>query len=116
MYDLLGYLGCKTTDLVNCGLRSMIVEARDRIVNHHDLAAEVTNLIQRREEERKSQGVPIAGTQGISEGRLSRGCLATDVHRSLVDNYVISARRTHPRVGEGYALQTESRTEALKVS
>jgi hypothetical protein len=47
----------------------MLVETGDRIINHHNLLGSLRVTIERREEGGQRESIPIAGAQGVTEGR-----------------------------------------------
>ena len=77
----------QTPNLLNRRQGAVVVQARDRVVDHDDLVSEIGILVQRREEESQRERFAVAGTQSAAKGRLPFGGVeppATATGESLI--------------------------------
>jgi len=95
----------------------MFVQTRDRVVNYDNFIGQLRILVERREEERQSQSIPITRAEGILKGRFPRGGVSSaDGHWRVVDDYVVGASRAAPGVRVGYVVEPIACVEPRQVA
>lgn len=95
------------------------VQARDRIVDNHDIVCKVGGLIDRSEEEGQSERIAIACAECVSERWLPAcryGVHWNRVCGHVIDDDVIRAGGPTSYVRRGNVIQPEACCESLEVS